>query len=286
MDFLRQKTVFSEFDANFLKNHSIREMRLRLFGTMQADLKVNFITTPRPLLSIQILKLCTYSETEAIDDIYFYDLPVGMRIEALFELASLPYGSRLELCFVCEDDACKSKMELEISAREISSIRKKAYVSDTIEVDLNGKKIFFKRPTGANQREWIRRESISNVDMIAALIADENSKKSFEQLYKTKGHDSKEMNDHIKRIEAAMEEADPLTHFTLTTQCPECSHENRYLLNLEDICLRLLQRAQQKLLLDIHRLAFVYHWSENEILRLPHWRRDYYLNLIERGTGA
>jgi hypothetical protein len=35
---------------------------------------------------------------------------------------------------------------------------------------------------------------------------------------------------------------------------------------------------------DVHRLASHYHWSESEIIRLPQWRRESYLEMIEAGA--
>lgn len=283
MQKLNKTTVFTALDASLQKKYSLQEARLRPFGVSYADLEVDFFNTPRPLLAMQLLELCSYTPEGSIGKDFFTELELGARMEALFALASLPYGLRLELCFTCEENSCQSKMEIEITSGEISALQRKALSSGAVEMKLGGKKISLRRPTGQDQLLWLRRGSASAVDMMADLTADENSRKRFETALADLSPQEKQ--EAISQTEELMEEADPLSHFSVTTSCPECNRQNSYRVNLEEICLRLLIQAQQKLLSGVHRLARAYHWSEREIFEIPSWRRNYYLQMLEREGG-
>jgi len=63
--------------------------------------------------------------------------------------------------------------------------------------------------------------------------------------------------------------------------CPECGADNV----IEPDPYPLLRRDGSRLLLDVHRIASHYHWSEAAILALPRGRRQRYLDLIDAARG-
>jgi hypothetical protein len=85
----------------------------------------------------------------------------------------------------------------------------------------------------------------------------------------------------LARVEQAFEKHDPLVYFTLQVQCSDCDSENLLEVDLETLALRALRRAQTRLLESVHHFATTYHWSEGQIFSVPHWRRSFYLRLIE-----
>ncbi len=83
------------------------------------------------------------------------------------------------------------------------------------------------------------------------------------------------------RIETALEAVAPALIERVRATCPECGAENV----IEPEPYPLLRRDGSRLLLDVHRLAGYYHWSETEILALPRHRRQRYLDLIDAARG-
>lgn len=277
--------MFASLDPKTRERYSLEEVRVRPFGINHGDLEVNFRETPHPLLAMQVLHLCVSTEQGELPDEFFHNLPVGRRIQALFDLAALPWGSRLELGFICEEESCGERMELEITSEEIAELQDEASPLPHVEVHLSDKKIAIRRPTGADQLRWIRQERKHPVKMLCDLLANPEEEKFLQQEIEAAKSDpatSPEKGSLFQEIEELMEEADPLTHFQLTTSCPECGRENTWRVNLEEISLRLLYGAQQNFLQMIHSLARAYHWSEPEILALPEWRRRHYLHLLQR----
>jgi len=88
-------------------------------------------------------------------------------------------------------------------------------------------------------------------------------------------------DSEIDRIEAALEAQAPEIANRVQTACAACSkiHE------IEIDPVRYLSASIQRVSMDIHRIASVYHWSEAEILSLPRHRRLRYLDLIDRARG-
>jgi uncharacterized protein YbbK (DUF523 family) len=77
-------------------------------------------------------------------------------------------------------------------------------------------------------------------------------------------------------------EADPLVNFNLAVKCPHCGSQASYSFDLEALALQELRQSQSCLLKTVHLLASHYHWSEQQVLSVSPWRRDYYLAQIER----
>ena len=88
--------------------------------------------------------------------------------------------------------------------------------------------------------------------------------------------------DDILRIETALEELAPELATHVSAPCPECGGDNV----VEIDPYYCLGRAGSDLLLEVHQLAAFYHWSEEQILDLPRWRRRAYLQLVDRSRGV
>jgi len=85
-------------------------------------------------------------------------------------------------------------------------------------------------------------------------------------------------------IDEAMEEHDPLVGFHLEVNCPECGRATTHAPDLVAAALERLWLAQLDLIEQVHRLASHYHWTEEEISRIPRWRRQAYLARLD-GSG-
>jgi len=88
--------------------------------------------------------------------------------------------------------------------------------------------------------------------------------------------------EHIEAIETAVENTVPEFATEISCQCPECDGMNSISFRPEDT----LAIGVEPLLEDIHKIAQTYHWSEEQIISLPHQRREFYLNKIDRELGV
>jgi len=239
------------------------DLTLRQFGIYESDLNVDF-STARPFLVTEILDCCTRNALgQPIDRKFFWDLTVGARTECLLRVAAT--DEEIPLVLRCPNRACGRELEIELGVSEISELQQQAVNDETIFVG----RLKLRRPTGNDQLAWLGRsfevESEALQQMLCTLVVE--------------GTPSRESLEEIGRV---MDEHDPLVNFTVRVQCPDCEQESVCEIDLEDVSLNRLRQAQLRLLATVHRLAAHYHWSEEEIFKVPHWRRDYYLNLLER----
>jgi hypothetical protein len=85
-----------------------------------------------------------------------------------------------------------------------------------------------------------------------------------------------------RRIEAAMEVLAPSLSGDLQGMCPECGTAVTAYLDARQFSLQELRNRAAFVCEDIDILAQRYHWSEREILALPHTRRASYAQLARQ----
>lgn len=249
--------------------HSISDLVLRRFGIYESDLNIDF-SAPRPFLVTSILDSCTRdARGNAVDRNFFWDLSVGTRTECLLRLIATGDQPEIPLSLRCPNRACGHELEIELTFREISELQQHANNDESIVVTTEHSKLQLRRPTGNDQLAWLGKnfelESEAVDQMVSTLIVDGPSQ-----------------DLPVAEIARVMEEHDPLVNFTVHVECPDCEHEFGCEIDLQELSLGRLRQAQFRLLTTVHRLAAHYHWSEEEIFKVPYWRRDHYLSLLGR----
>jgi hypothetical protein len=89
-----------------------------------------------------------------------------------------------------------------------------------------------------------------------------------------------------QQVEAAMEALAPSLSSDLQGVCPECGAEVSVEFDARWFCLRELRDRAVFIYQEVDLLARRYHWSERDILALPHTRRAAYAELARRVEGA
>ena len=247
---------------------------LRPFGLFRDDLEIDFNQHSPPRLVTQVLRCCTTGrDSEAPEEDFFWELPSGKRMEGLVAIATLGEPSGLSVRLRCPDEACRQEMEVEISTSELAGLQRRGDETGRVVVRVGDEEVQVRLPTGRDQQGWLE---TSFDDEGAAL------KTIVETLLLGPSREEGSVPDEwIEPIDEALEEIDPLVNFALLVGCPECGKESRYEVDLQDVSLKVLRRAQLHLLRSVHRLALHYHWSEAQIFNLPPWRYSHYLALIE-----
>lgn len=84
----------------------------------------------------------------------------------------------------------------------------------------------------------------------------------------------------IGALSDRMEACDPQAETRLALQCPDCGARWRESFEIAEHLWGSVTRAARDLMVQVHRLALHYHWSEDQILALSPERRAYYLQLV------
>jgi hypothetical protein len=85
-----------------------------------------------------------------------------------------------------------------------------------------------------------------------------------------------------RRVEAALEALAPSLSCDLKGRCPECGAPLTVQYDARWFCLQELRQRAAFLYEDVDAVARRYHWSEADILALPHARRVAYAELARR----
>jgi hypothetical protein len=247
---------------------------LRSFGLFRDDLEIDFDQHSPPRLVTQVLRCCTTGrDGEGPEEGFFWELPSGKRTECLVAIATLGEPSGLSVRLRCPDEACRQEMEVEISPSELAGLQRRGDETGRVAVRVGDEEVQVRLPTGRDQQGWLETsfddEGAALKTMVQTLLLGPSRE------------EGSVPDEWIASIDEALEGIDPLVNFALLINCPECGKESRHEVDLQDVSLGMLRRAQQRLLRSVHRLALRYHWSEAQIFDLPPWRYSHYLALIE-----
>lgn len=231
----------------------------RAFGALE-DLDLDFASADRPQLVTQLLAQCATPQ----DATFWWAQPVSGRTAALLQVAArsenlsaLPFSAQCSLC--------GEPFEFELP---LAPLLATAIDPAPLKVELHSRTLALRRATGNDLRHW-RAARPSSQEQAVQLMLDSLLLEGEVQA-----------EDHAP-LAAALANADPLAAFAVACQCPACGADREVDIDLDAAALARLQQRQRALLLDIHRLASRYGWSEAQVLAIPAPRRAHYLALIE-----
>ena len=84
----------------------------------------------------------------------------------------------------------------------------------------------------------------------------------------------------VQAIAIALAGLDPAADLAIVSACPQCGAWIEVELDPVELLVQSLATGEQRLLAEVHSLAFHYGWSEADILALPRPRRFAYLGLL------
>jgi len=257
--------------------YAIDKLMLRPFGIDERDLSVDFSQPSRPALVTDILECCTSVTNEKSPDRnLLWQLKVSTRIECLLRIISLGGAFDAALPMRCRNEVCGETVEVELSLDDFLGLQRDP--DDFISVDCGEHTFELRKPSGLDQRGWASKEFESEraaiESMVQTLIVREDDSPGEGDLLTL-------ADDTLSAIDRVMQESDSLVNFSFEVVCPYCESNSEFELDLESLSIERLRHVQRGLLTTIHRLAKHYHWSEQEIFAVPHWRRIHYLRLLE-----
>jgi hypothetical protein len=252
-----------------------RPVALRSFGADMRDLAVEFAGMQRPCLVTNLLTRCAQTLSGAPPPEHvIWELPLSSRIQAILALSAAHSARPLAWRVRCHQPGCGAEGELELELAELEAFAARANSAKLVPLGIGNRKVWLRRPTGWDQRQWLEQGS-ELAPVAASLLVNP----SFEEL-QADGIDLGQIGDSIDQ---AMDEYDPLVGFHLNVVCQECGRPTAQAPDLLAAALDRLWRVQFDLIEQVHRLASHYHWTEDEIAQVPQWRRQAYLACIDGG---
>jgi len=210
---------------------------------------------------------------------YVQALTVGDREALLLHLRRLTFGEKFSGLLNCPDCGVKLDFDLEVKQLLLPPYDSPGYWFRVplAEKDLT---IMFRLPTGADQ------------EAIADLVAHDPSKALMLLVTRCVHRVSQgdvELDtvpdDLVPILGGLMSERDPQAELILNNQCPDCNHSFSVLLDMGQFFAEELNQRIGYLYREVHLLAWYYHWSESEIMRMTRQHRRIYLDLLDESLG-
>jgi hypothetical protein len=254
----------------------------RPFGRNREDLDFNFAADDRPRLVTEILSACMFDKDALpLDTANVWKLSISRRIACLLRLAAMGDDFSGQVTVQCPGVDCGQVVEMDLPIPEILALQQRVEERALLELRDGPEPVRLRRPTGVDQIRWRGKSFLDPEDAREAMVSNLISGPDDCAGESTGGTCAISRVDFTDSLESKLEEFDPLTAFSIRIHCPNCAVETDFAVDLEGFALKALEKTQQRLMRDVHRMASTYHWSEEEIFRLSPQRRERYLKLIE-----
>jgi hypothetical protein len=206
-------------------------------------------------------------------------LSVGDREALLLHLRRLTSGERLECLLSCPSE-CREKLELEL---EVADLLIRADGAAQPEHELSFRRedgvevvVRFRLPTGADQ------EAVAPLARSDAAAAADVLLRRCVRSVSPEGGAADELPAGLRdRLAARMSELDAQAEIILLVTCAVCGRSFSVIFDAADYLIRELKAETRRLYQEVHSLAYHYHWSAREILRMGLSQRRRFLQLLE-----
>lgn len=220
-------------------------------------------------------------------------LTLGDREALLLHLRALSYGERLDAQAHCP--RCSAPMDLELGTAQLL-LEPYANPRPAYELELAGHAVLLRVPTRADQ---IAAASVA--DSVAELLRRCVGVHAANEVHSpapdgdVPDRDVGDVGDDdmgnvpeavVALVPGIMQELDPQAELQLNLTCPECETGFSSVLDMAGYLFEEAGSRADALFGQVNALALGYHWSEAEILALPHPRRQLYLGLLAQSMDA
>jgi hypothetical protein len=217
------------------------------------------------LLSACVVRLDDASPTRDL----IRQLLVGDRDYLMLQLRRMTLGDQFQAVFTCP--ACDAKMDVSFLADDVPVERRPQTVASyTLHLPVPERAertIRFRLPTGGDQEAVLGMAPDAAVEALfnCCIMDDGGVPLSLEER---------------QAVVEAMDRLAPQCEVELDLVCPECSHAFLAPFDITTFFFHEMRIQEDQLLREVHLLAWYYHWSEADILRLRRDRRRAYLGLL------
>jgi hypothetical protein len=202
------------------------------------------------------------------------ELKIGERDARLLELRGNVFGPRIAGRADCP--ACGQSIEMNFTVSELQTMPTPK-VPETCAAKFGKYEINFRLP---------------NSNDLATLVPGDDNAAHKHRLVQRCVLDAQQNGqpvaadqlpeDAVTALSERMSELDPQGDVQLALSCPQCSHRWHAPLDIASFLWSEIHAWAVRLLSDVHLLASAYGWREADILAMSPWRRQAYLELIQR----
>ena len=238
------------------------------------------------VLVTEVLSRCVkrIGSIEPVTPSVVRQLLIGDRQYLLLMLRQLTFGDGIQGTLPCPWPGCGQGVDIDFRISEIpitpcNDVRPSyslAIESDALESPLT---IEYRLPNGADQEAVAPPAGTGAVDSLTVLLS--RCLLRVGTLVQPGIDAVAALPGAVRlRIELEMEARAPNLDLTMEACCPACKRTFIAPFALQDFFFGELRISAELLYREVHYLAFHYHWSEEEILRMPRDRRRRYIDVL------
>jgi hypothetical protein len=191
---------------------------------------------------------------------------LGARNAALLALRSTLFDRAWPLLSRCPE--CGTDCEFETDSASLAASLQELAVAEQTAVEINGEQILLRAPAASDLRAISTLEDRDSAarSLLALCVSPARPAESFD------AHALTELGTHLENL-------DPGAMVSFALLCPACRHSWSATVDVGDALWGELQRAAEKVFVDIDVLARAYGWTESDVLGMSAIRRAAYLQL-------
>lgn len=210
-------------------------------------------------------------------------LSIGQRDARLLMLREWVFGPQLVSLAVCP--ACGERLELTFNVADIR-VSVEVEPVEALSLSADGHEVRFRLP--------------NSLDLVAiaghkAPVGDKDvagaRRLLLERCLLTVQQDGEETpgdplpSNVVDAVMERMAQADPQADVQLALSCPECGYDWQVAFGIVSFFWSEINVWAYRILGEVHVLASAYGWSEDDILAMSPWRRQFYLSLQNSSRG-
>ena len=204
------------------------------------------------------------------------NLTIGERDAALLDLRASLYGPQIESIAGCPQ--CSTQLQISFSTGDI---RLEASSSPSpLTTHIEGRSVTIRPLTSADllavgfeSSAHLRRQALLNRSV--TVITDDSSEKTPAQLANW-GETAQKAIAHL------LATIDPQADIRIALDCSSCHHKWSSRFDIASHLWAEVDVFAQRLMAEVHALAFAYGWTERDILSMTPWRRQLYMGMLRR----
>lgn len=232
----------------------------RAYGTGPLERALVLLSLARPNEPFDQLTRCSIGERDAA----LLDLRVKLFGPDVQSLDACPQCSeKIEITFSIDGIRVPAQPlphDMKVGVDGISLMVRPANTADLIAVE--------RTPSGRLRREALARRCVS-----VEVSTGDDSPVAMAPRWN---------DDNLRTVADKLAEIDPQADVRFALDCSRCGHGWSSRFDIASFLWSEIDAWAQRLLAEVHALAFAYGWAEQDILGMTAWRRQLYMGMLRR----
>ncbi len=203
-------------------------------------------------------------------------LSMGQRDQLLIRLREMTFSP--VFLGVAKCPGCNDRLEMSFLGSEIAPPEdvSKNGPEKNLKLDVAGYEIIFRIPNSPDILSIFEVKDLSEARRMLLDLCIKSAKHGPIDI-PTNQIPSEVLNSVVD----GMAKADPLGDIQISLSCGSCGHQWQITFDILHFFWAEIDAYAHRIILDVHRLARAYGWSESEILNMSWRRRQIYLDMVD-----